>query len=148
MLRVCLCSFAHGMHGILDGSFYIIFPAKTYKKSLVYVSPVREKRCLLGCYAESSGNSLPTSRDNLWVPSSRGQETPNVNINIFCTERRHVSVFSVEDSQVVASCLQNRSALSSSPRSAVSHVLLGTCMIFMRLNSHSYVVLTSYFSGT
>ena len=34
MVHVCLCSFAHGIQGILDGSFYIIFPAKTYKKSL------------------------------------------------------------------------------------------------------------------
>jgi len=30
-----------------------------------------EKNCaLLGCYAASSGNSLPTFRDNLLVPSS------------------------------------------------------------------------------
>jgi hypothetical protein len=31
-----------------------------------------EKNCaFLGCYAVSSGNSLPTFRDNLSVPSSR-----------------------------------------------------------------------------
>ena len=30
-----------------------------------------ENCALLGCYAESSGNFLPTFRDNLSIPSSR-----------------------------------------------------------------------------
>ena len=41
MVRVCLCSFANFIQGILDGSLYIIFPAKSTKnpmrKSLLYV---------------------------------------------------------------------------------------------------------------
>ena len=32
---------------------------------------VDENCALLGCYAASSGNSLPTFRDNMSVPSSR-----------------------------------------------------------------------------
>jgi len=36
---------------------------------------VEENCALLGYYAAISGNSLPTSRDNLWVPSSGGQES-------------------------------------------------------------------------
>jgi hypothetical protein len=30
-----------------------------------------ETYALLGCYAQSSGNPLPTFRDNVWVSSSR-----------------------------------------------------------------------------
>jgi len=30
---------------------------------------------LLGCYAAGSGNFLPTSRDNLWAPILRFQES-------------------------------------------------------------------------
>jgi len=53
---------------------------------------VDENCALLGCYAASSGNSIPTFRDNLSVPSSRVQESKkNVKKNmgpISCPKRR------------------------------------------------------------
>jgi hypothetical protein len=39
---------------------------------LVFRREVAENCALLGCYAESGGNFLPTFRDSLPVPSSRG----------------------------------------------------------------------------
>ena len=39
---------------------------------LVFRQEVAENCALLGCYAESGGNFLPTFRDSLPVPSSRG----------------------------------------------------------------------------
>jgi hypothetical protein len=41
---------------------------------------VDENCALLGCYAASSGNSLPTFRDNLSVPSSRVKNLGHVTL--------------------------------------------------------------------
>ena len=142
---MCLCLFAHGMQGVLVGPLLIRRKHRQnpFCKSLLYVK-------IALCWVITQGVVVIPYRPygTTYRSHLQGSRNTGVNINIFCTERRHVSLFSVEDSQVLASCLLNRGALCSSPCCAVSHVALGCCMIFMKINSHSYVVLTSYFSGT
>jgi len=114
MVHVCLRSFAHGIQGILDGSFCIIFPAKTYKNP-VRESPLYVKTAICWAVTQRVVVIPYPSLGTTYGSRLQGSRNPDVNMNIFCTERRHVSVLSVEDSQVVASCLQNRSAVCSSP---------------------------------
>jgi hypothetical protein len=51
---------------------------------------IDEIRALLGCYAESNGNPLPTFRDNLLVPSSRVKKYKK-------KEKDSLDFFSLED---------------------------------------------------
>ena len=54
------------------------------RKSNLKTQTLLENCALLGYYAESSGNSLPTFRDNLLGPSSRVQEygTAGLSLNV------------------------------------------------------------------
>ena len=54
------------------------------RKSNLKTQTLLENCALLGYYAESGGNSLPTFRDNLLVPSSRVQEygTAGLSLNV------------------------------------------------------------------
>ena len=51
---------------------------KFRKRTMSFVMSVCEICALLGCYAASSGNPLPTFRDNVSVPSSRFKKSVSV----------------------------------------------------------------------
>jgi hypothetical protein len=63
--------------------------------------PVKKSMCvicaLLGCYAVYSGNSLPTLRDNLWVPSSRVKKPGPIGCSETSVRNYHYTVRSVSE---------------------------------------------------
>ena len=91
------------------------FSCKSVQKNPLHKSPLYVKTAICWAVTQRIVVIPYPYLETTYGSHLQGSRNPDVDMNMFCTERRHVFVFSVEDSQVVASCLQNPSAHCSSP---------------------------------